>query len=107
MHDGRRLILATRLILAVRRSALRRVGRVADQADAITRAVDVLMAGVERARPAPFAAITRLQVLYQGFIGRVPTARPASRRSAEVSLFRVAFRRIPWPATIENRRKTR
>lgn len=45
-HDGRRLILATRLIAAVRRSSLRRAGSVADQGDLITRAVDVLMAGV-------------------------------------------------------------
>lgn len=46
LHDGRRLILATRLIAAVRRSALRRDGSVADQGDLITRAVDVLMTGV-------------------------------------------------------------
>lgn len=46
LHEGKRLILATRLMAAVRRSALRRVGSVADQSDAITRAVDVLMAGV-------------------------------------------------------------
>lgn len=45
-HDGRRLVLATRLIAAVRRSSLRRSGSVADQGDLITRAVDVLMAGV-------------------------------------------------------------
>jgi toxin CcdB len=45
-HNGRRLILATRLIAAVRRSRLRRTGRVADQGDLITRAVDILMAGV-------------------------------------------------------------
>jgi uncharacterized protein YbjT (DUF2867 family) len=36
----------TRLIVSVRRTSLRRVGSVADQADAIHRAVDVLMAGV-------------------------------------------------------------
>ncbi|MBK7003899.1 MAG: CcdB family protein [Burkholderiales bacterium] len=36
----------TRLIAAVRRSSLRRVGSVADQGDRISRAVDVLMAGV-------------------------------------------------------------
>jgi len=46
VHDGRRLILATRLIAAVRRSALRRAGSVADQGESITRAVDILMAGV-------------------------------------------------------------
>ena len=46
LHDGRRLILATRLIAAVRRARLRRTGNVADQGDRITRAVDVLMAGV-------------------------------------------------------------
>jgi toxin CcdB len=45
-HNGRRLILATRLIAAVRRSSLRRTGSVADQGDLITRAVDILMAGV-------------------------------------------------------------
>jgi toxin CcdB len=45
-HDGRRLILATRLITAVRRSSLHRTGSVAGQGDLITRAVDVLMAGV-------------------------------------------------------------
>lgn len=45
-HAGRSLILATRLIAAVRRSALRRRGSVADQADRITRAIDILMAGV-------------------------------------------------------------
>jgi toxin CcdB len=45
-HDGRRLVLATRLIASVRRSALHRTGSVADQGDLITRAVDVLMAGV-------------------------------------------------------------
>ena len=44
--DGRRLVLATRLIAAVRRSSLQRTGSVADQGDLITRAVDVLMAGV-------------------------------------------------------------
>ncbi|WP_413872874.1 CcdB family protein [Albidovulum sp.] len=46
VHDGKRMILATRLIAAVRRSALRRAGSVADQGELITRAVDVLMAGV-------------------------------------------------------------
>ncbi len=46
VHDGRHLILATRLISAVRRSNLRRAGSVANQSDLITRAVDVLMAGV-------------------------------------------------------------
>ena len=45
-HDGRRLVLATRLIAAVRRSSLHRTGSVADQGDLITRAVDLLMAGV-------------------------------------------------------------
>jgi toxin CcdB len=45
-HDDRRLVLATRLIAAVRRSSLRRTGTVADQGDLVTRAVDVLMAGV-------------------------------------------------------------
>ena len=46
LHDGKKLILATRLIGAVRRSSLGRSGNVADQGDEITRAVDVLMAGV-------------------------------------------------------------
>jgi len=46
LHDGERLILATRLIAAVRRSSLRRTGSVADQGLEITAAVDVLMAGV-------------------------------------------------------------
>jgi toxin CcdB len=45
-HGGRELILATRLIAAVRRSVLRRSGSVADQGHLITRAVDILMAGV-------------------------------------------------------------
>ena len=45
-HDGKRLILATRLIAAVRRSALRRKGSIADQADLVTRAIDILLVGV-------------------------------------------------------------
>ena len=44
--DGQCWVLATRLIAAVRRSKLRRVGNAADQGDRINRAVDVLMAGV-------------------------------------------------------------
>jgi toxin CcdB len=44
--DGQHWVLATRLIAAVRRTSLRRVGSVADQADPINRAVDVLMSGV-------------------------------------------------------------
>jgi len=44
--EGQRWVLATRLIAAVRRTSLRRVGSVADQGDRINRAVDVLMAGV-------------------------------------------------------------
>jgi toxin CcdB len=44
--DGQCWVLATRLIAAVRRSKLRRVGNLADQGDQINRAVDVLMAGV-------------------------------------------------------------
>ncbi len=44
--DGQCWVLATRLIAAVRRSKLRRVGNLADQGDEINRAVDVLMAGV-------------------------------------------------------------
>lgn len=46
LHGGRRLVLATRLIAAVRRVALRRTGSAADRGDAILRAVDVLMGGV-------------------------------------------------------------
>ena len=46
LHDGQRFVLATRLIAALRRSSLRRIGSVADQSDRIHRAVDVLMAGV-------------------------------------------------------------
>lgn len=46
LHNGKYLILATRLIASVRRSSLRRTGNVADQGDLITRAVDVLMSGV-------------------------------------------------------------
>jgi len=46
VHNGQPWVLATRLIAAVRRISLRRVGNVADQGDRITRAVDVLMAGV-------------------------------------------------------------
>lgn len=44
--NGERLVLATRLIASVRRAELRRTGSAAEQADEITRAVDVLMAGV-------------------------------------------------------------
>lgn len=46
VHEGCSFILATRLISAVRRTSLRRTGNVADQGDQITRAIDVLMAGV-------------------------------------------------------------
>ncbi len=46
LHDGQRWVLATRLIAAVRRSSLRRVGSVADQGERVNRAVDVMMAGV-------------------------------------------------------------
>lgn len=47
IRDGdRRLILATRLIAAVRRSALRRAGSAAAQRDDITRAAGILMGGV-------------------------------------------------------------
>jgi toxin CcdB len=44
--NGARFVLATRLIAAVRRARLTRSGTVAHQGDAITRAVDILMAGV-------------------------------------------------------------
>lgn len=40
------LVLATRLIGAVRRAGLRRAGSAAAQGDEITRAIDVLMGGV-------------------------------------------------------------
>lgn len=46
LHDGREMVLATRLIAGVRRAGLRRVGSAAGQGDEITRAVNVLMAGV-------------------------------------------------------------
>jgi len=45
-HGERRLVLATRLIGAVRRSSLRRAGSAANQGDDITRAIDVLIGGV-------------------------------------------------------------
>ncbi|WP_421907782.1 CcdB family protein [Mameliella sp.] len=45
-YKGQDLILATRLIASVRRSSLRCTGNIADQGDAIIRAVDVLMGGV-------------------------------------------------------------
>ncbi|MEY3706176.1 MAG: hypothetical protein RL585_733, partial [Pseudomonadota bacterium] len=44
--EGQRLVLATRLIAAVRRTRVRRVGSVADQGDRIVRALDILMAGI-------------------------------------------------------------
>lgn len=46
LYDGKRLILATRLIASVQRSSLRRAGIIAEQGDVIIRAVDVLFAGV-------------------------------------------------------------
>lgn len=45
-HDGMRLILGTRLIVAVRRAALRKVGHIREQGDRVTRAVDILMSGL-------------------------------------------------------------
>ena len=45
-HDGKSFVLATRLIAAVLRGRVRRVGSVAPQGDTITRAIDVLMSGV-------------------------------------------------------------
>lgn len=45
-HGDRDLVLATRLIAAVRRASLRRVGNVSGQGDLVTRAVDILMGGV-------------------------------------------------------------
>ena len=44
--NGAGLVLATRLIASVRRAGLRRIGSAAGQEDEITRAIDVLMAGV-------------------------------------------------------------
>jgi toxin CcdB len=49
-RSGREFFLATRLIGPVRRASLRRTGSVADQADLITRVIDVLMEGF---RPSP------------------------------------------------------
>lgn len=46
VYAGRSFVLATRLIVAVRRASLRRTGNIAEQGDQITRAIDVLMAGV-------------------------------------------------------------
>jgi toxin CcdB len=45
-HQDQTLVLATRLIAAVRRSSLCRTGSVADQGDDIIRAMDVLIGGV-------------------------------------------------------------
>ena len=45
-HHGTRYILATRLISAVRRASLRRVGSAMADGDRIIRAIDVLMSGV-------------------------------------------------------------
>jgi hypothetical protein len=51
-HNGEVLVLATRPIVAVRRSGLRRAGSAAGQGDEITRAVDVLTSGgLERLQP--------------------------------------------------------
>jgi toxin CcdB len=44
-YGERRLVLATRLIAAVRRSSLRRTGSATTQGDEITRAIDVLLRG--------------------------------------------------------------
>lgn len=46
VHDGQTFVLATRLITAVRRSALHRAGSIADQSERVIRAVDILMSGV-------------------------------------------------------------
>jgi len=45
-HEGKQLVLATRLIAAVRRSNLRRAGNIKNQSEPITRAIYVLMSGV-------------------------------------------------------------
>lgn len=44
--EGRNLVLATRLIAAVRRAPLAKVGTAKGAGDAITRALDVLISGV-------------------------------------------------------------
>lgn len=44
--EGKDLVLATRLMASVRRAALKRAGSAAEQGDAISRAIDVVMAGV-------------------------------------------------------------
>ena len=44
--NGEPLVLATRLVTSVRRAALRRIGSAAGQGEDITRAIDILMAGV-------------------------------------------------------------
>ena len=44
--ESKQLVLATRLIAAVRRSNLRRVGNIKDQSEPITRAIDVLISGI-------------------------------------------------------------
>ncbi|WP_252944110.1 CcdB family protein [Oceanicola sp. 502str15] len=45
-YKGQPLVLATRLITSVRRAALTRKASAADQADDITRALDILLTGV-------------------------------------------------------------
>ncbi|WP_420340704.1 CcdB family protein [Roseibium sp.] len=45
-YESKQLVLATRLIVAVRRSNLRRAGNIKDQSEPITRAIDVLMSGI-------------------------------------------------------------
>jgi len=44
--DGQHLVLATRLIGAVPRAALRKAGSIADQGDKVLRAIDILLTGV-------------------------------------------------------------
>ena len=44
--EGQHLVLATRLIAAVPRAALRKAGSVADQGDEVLRAIDILLTGV-------------------------------------------------------------
>ncbi len=45
-HESKQLVLATRLIAAVRRSNLRRAGNIKDQSELITRTTDVLISGI-------------------------------------------------------------
>lgn len=43
---GQNYVLATRMIAALRRARLEKVGDISGQGDAVTRAIDILMSGV-------------------------------------------------------------